>query len=242
MLKPLDTSARSAMRQEANLALSCLHDLRNPLSTIYASAELLTEFRLASPQVERLAANIYRAACRMRDILADLTHEARGNRPEVEMADISDIIARASEEASRGTESRSVQILLDLPSPMEMLLVRSRMERVFYNLVANSIQAMPAGGTIRIAARSAGDCVLVEVEDTGPGIPGQIRDRLFEPFVTADKENGLGLGLAISRQTVLDHGGDMWIEAAAGARFVICLPIRHSGFQNGCAPETWSSI
>jgi signal transduction histidine kinase len=65
--------------------------------------------------------------------------------------------------------------------------------------------------------------VLIEVEDTGPGIPVGIRDRLFEPFVTAGKDHGLGLGLALSRQTVLDHGGEMWIEPAPGARFVVRL-------------------
>jgi len=56
-------------------------------------------------------------------------------------------------------------------------------------------------------------------------IPHEIRDKVFEPFVTAGKENGLGLGLAFSRQAVLDHGGDMWIEPAAGARFVIRFPL-----------------
>jgi signal transduction histidine kinase len=72
----------------------------------------------------------------------------------------------------------------------------------------------------------ADNCVLVEVEDSGPGIPCGIRDRLFEPFVTAGKDGGLGLGLALSRQTVLDHGGDMWTEPAAGALFIIRLPLK----------------
>jgi signal transduction histidine kinase len=71
--------------------------------------------------------------------------------------------------------------------------------------------------------------VLIELEDTGPGIPRRIRDRVFEPFVTAGKKNGLGLGLALSRQTVLNHGGDIWTEPAAGARFVIRLPLNRAG-------------
>jgi signal transduction histidine kinase len=67
---------------------------------------------------------------------------------------------------------------------------------------------------------------LVHVEDTGPGIAPEIRARLFEPFVSAGKRNGLGLGLALSRQTVLDHGGDMWVESVPGrgARFSFRLP------------------
>ena len=67
--------------------------------------------------------------------------------------------------------------------------------------------------------------MLIEVKDTGPGIPRAIRNRLFEPFVTAGKDHGLGLGLALSRQTLLDHGGDLRIEPARGARFVMSLPL-----------------
>jgi signal transduction histidine kinase len=100
------------------------------------------------------------------------------------------------------------------------------MERVFLNLIANALEAMPHGGEIRIGARQRDNGVLIEVEDTGPGIPRAIQDRLFEPFVTAGKDDGLGLGLALSRQTVLDHGGDMWIEPAAGAHFAIRLPLK----------------
>ena len=110
-----------------------------------------------------------------------------------------------------------------------MSLVRSRVERVFFNLITNSIEAMPGGGTVRVSARITGEWVRIEVEDTGPGIPGKIRDRLFERFVTADKENGLGLGLSVSRQTIVEHGGNMWVEPAAGARFVIRLPRSPAG-------------
>ena len=84
---------------------------------------------------------------------------------------------------------------------------------------------MPRGGKVDIRARKVGACVHVELEDTGPGIPDRIRDRLFEPFVTLGKQNGLGLGLALARQTVRYHGGDIWSEPAAGARFVIRLPL-----------------
>jgi signal transduction histidine kinase len=114
---------------------------------------------------------------------------------------------------------------VDAPEVVETRLVRSRIERVFVNLIANSMEAMPDGGEIRIGVRKALGCVLVAVEDTGPGIPYRIRDRLFVPFVTEGKANGLGLGSALCRQTILDHGGDMWAEPADGARFVIRLPL-----------------
>jgi K+-sensing histidine kinase KdpD len=95
------------------------------------------------------------------------------------------------------------------------------------------LEARPSGGQIHIRAKTAGDYVLVEIEDTGPGIPPGIRDRLFEPFVTVGKRDGLGLGLTLARQTVLDHGGDMWAESAAGARFVTRLPLnRHPRYSD----------
>src|SRR5262249_32959087 len=108
----------------------------------------------------------------------------------------------------------------------EMVLERRQMECVFVNLVVNALEAMPGGGSIRISATESGESVRIEVEDNGPGIPAEIRDRLFDPFVTAGKKNGLGLGLALSQQIVREHGGDLWIEPAAGARFVIALPLR----------------
>jgi signal transduction histidine kinase len=203
------------------LSTSIVHDLRNPLGTVFAGAEMLMDLDPAPAQVKRLAANIYRAAGRMRALLADLAGASCGNKSTSEICKVRDVIAAASETALPAAETQSVQILHDVPDGLEIPLVRSRMERVFFNLITNALEAMPHGGMIRIGARKTDNCVLIEVEDTGPGIPRGIRDRLFEPFVTAGKDNGLGLGLALSRQTVLDHGGDMWAEPAEGA---LCCP------------------
>lgn len=85
---------------------------------------------------------------------------------------------------------------------------------------------MPDGGSIDIGATAENSEVLVTVEDTGPGIPVSIRPTLFQPFSSSGKRNGLGLGLALSRQAVLDHGGDIWIDEACerGTRFCLKLP------------------
>jgi signal transduction histidine kinase len=207
------------------LSTSIVHDLRNPLGTVFAGAEMLMQLDPASPQGKRLAANIYRAASRMRELLADLAGASCGNKSTCEICNIRDVIIAASEAALLAAESQRVQILHEVPEGLEIPVQRSRIERVFFNLIANALEAMSQGGQIRIGAKKEANCVLIEVEDTGPGIPLAIRDRLFEPFVTAGKDHGLGLGLALSRQTVLDHGGDMWTEPARGARFVISLPL-----------------
>jgi signal transduction histidine kinase len=108
---------------------------------------------------------------------------------------------------------------------LELPLHRSPMERVFQNLIGNAIEAMPEGGTVSVRAEPSEGEVLVRVEDTGPGVPAAIQGQLFEPFVTAGKKNGIGLGLALSRKTVLAHGGDLWAEGnRRGACFVMRLP------------------
>jgi signal transduction histidine kinase len=111
---------------------------------------------------------------------------------------------------------RNVQVLLDVPTGIKLPLERSRIERAFFNVITNAIEAMSGGGEVHIKGTKNGKWVLVEIEDTGPGIPREIRDRIFKPFVT---------GLALSHRAALDQGGDMWIEAAAGARFVIRFPL-----------------
>ncbi|HEX4165003.1 MAG TPA: HAMP domain-containing sensor histidine kinase [Bryobacteraceae bacterium] len=218
--------ARSESKSEAGwLSASILHELRNPVGTIYAGAEMLMTLDTTPNQVKRLAANMHRAAGRIRELLTDLTSVGYGNKSTPEICDIREVIVAALEAAAAATDNDRVRILLDVQGQIELPLARSRMKLMFFNLITNALEAMPGGGEVRIGANRNRDCVLVAIEDTGPGIPHEIRDRLFEPFVTEGKPGGLGLGLALSRQSVLDHGGDMWIEPAAGARFVIRLPL-----------------
>src|ERR1700722_11105050 len=168
---------------------------------------------------------MHHAAGRMRELLMDLASATHGNKSTREICDMREIIAAASEAAAAAVDNQSVQILLDVPGQIELPLERSHMKLMFFNLITNALEAMPGGGEVRIGDTRSRDYVLVAIEDTGPGIPHEIRDNVSEPFITARKENGLGLGLAFSRQAVLDHGGDIWIEPAAGARFVIRFPL-----------------
>jgi signal transduction histidine kinase len=112
------------------------------------------------------------------------------------------------------------------------------MQRVFTNLFANSIEAMPEGGAITVRASVDDHYVLIHVEDSGCGIAPEVREKLFEPFITGGKKNGMGLGLALARQTVADNGGELWSDAAVlkGARFCLrlpngsaALPVHHNG-------------
>jgi signal transduction histidine kinase len=204
---------------------SMVHDLRNPLAAIYGCAEMLLEADFDPAQTQRVASNIYRAAGRMRELLADAVTILRGHAQPIENTNLRETLIAACNSA--GVSGRDdIEVHLDVPARLEISIQRARMEGVFLNLLINALEAMPCGGSIRIGAREMADHVRIEVEDTGCGIPAAIRNRLFEPFVTAGKTGGLGLGLAISRATVREHGGDLWAEPASGARFIVSLPLQ----------------
>jgi signal transduction histidine kinase len=231
MCASIQQARQELIRQEristiGRLSSSIVHDLRNPLAAVYGGAEMLVDAELAPVQVKRLAANIYRASRRIQELLQDLLNVSRGNARGAEICKLSDVAAAGCEPLRAAAEAQNVRVAVEIPDEIELPLERNRMERVFANLVGNALEVMPAGGEIRITARAGDGFVVAEVRDTGPGIAPEIRDRLFEPFVSAGKKNGLGLGLALSRQTVLDHGGDMSAESepGRGACFRLRLP------------------
>jgi signal transduction histidine kinase len=118
--------------------------------------------------------------------------------------------------------ARRVELVLDLADPLPRPLAdERRLEQVFVNLAQNAAQAMDGGGKLTIVARAraGGDGAGVEVAfvDDGPGIPAELLGRIFEPFFTTKGPGmGTGLGLAVSQQIVLDHGGRIEVESQLG--------------------------
>ncbi len=231
MCMSIENARAELIRQEristiGRLASSIVHDLRNPLAAIYGGAEILVDMDLPPAQMKRLAGNIYHASRRIQALLQDLVNVTRGKIERPEPTRLSDVILGAREDLQATADAQAVSIVVDVPEEIELPLERHRIERVFLNLISNALEAMPGGGTIRITARMEEGAALIKVEDTGPGISPDIRAQLFQPFVSFGKKGGLGLGLALSRQTVLDHGGDMWVDTAPGegARFFVRLP------------------
>lgn len=216
---------RERIETIGQLSTSIVHDLRNPLAAIYAGAEMLVDGNLPEEQTRRLAKNIYRASRGIQDMLQQLLDVVRGKSSTSEMCSLNEVVAAAWDTVAPVAEARKVELVAKLPDGLECPMARARMERVFSNLFENAIEAMRSGGTVSIGSEANGESILVRVEDSGPGISPALRGRLFQPFVTAGKKNGLGLGLALSRQTLLDHGGDLWLDASnSGARFCLRLP------------------
>jgi signal transduction histidine kinase len=208
------------------LSTSIIHDLRNPLAAIYGGAEILVDSDLSAAQTRRLAQNIYRASRQVQNLLQELADVTQGRAHARELCRLREVVTAAYEPLANAAQAQHVNVRIDVPDNVELPLDRSPMERVFQNLIGNAIEAMPDGGEVRVCASGNESQVLVSVEDTGPGVPATIAPQLFQPFVTAGKKNGMGLGLALSRKTVLSHGGDLWTEQSpTGAKFVMKLPV-----------------
>jgi signal transduction histidine kinase len=101
-----------------------------------------------------------------------------------------------------------------------------RMVRALLNIAANAMDAMPSGGTLTVRSRVRGEHVELELQDTGHGIPPELLPRIFEPFFTHGKPRGIGLGMAIARKIVEDHGGwiDLTSRVGEGTCCTVALP------------------
>jgi signal transduction histidine kinase len=221
---------KERMSTIARLSASIVHDLRNPLASIFGGSEMLVDGDLSRDQVRRLSLNIYRASRRLQALLQELSDVRRGQGHARETCRLREIIEAALDSISAPIAEHNIDVQLQVPDEIELPLDRSPMERVFENLLANAVEAMPGGGVLRVTAECRDGAVVVSVEDNGPGIPDSIANQLFRPFVTAGKKSGTGLGLALSKETVLEHGGELWadLQVASGARFLVRLPVQQA--------------
>jgi signal transduction histidine kinase len=195
--------------------------LRNPLSSIKGSADLLA--RSAShndPMAKELAEIISAEVDRTNSLVTRFLDFARPLEPRREPADVTDIIDRAVSRAK-------VEVIRNYsPSLPQLAVDPELMEQVFLNLVTNASQASAPGDPVTIRTREIDGQAEVSVIDRGCGIPPDKIETIFNPFVTT-KQNGVGLGLAIVAKIVDGHGGKMSVESepGKGSTFRVLLPI-----------------
>ena len=240
LAKAFDQMRRSLKQSQAELlkrerlatigqmASSIVHDLRNPLAAISTAAEMLHRDSLAQDRRKTLVESQLRASQRMQEMLRELLDFTRGNYSlELEHYRLSTIVERALQ--SVNTMRAGVQVEVQIPTDLIVTVDNERLRRVFENLLSNAVQAMAHQSSLRqltIRAALQEHQVRVDVVDSGPGVPLEIRERLFEPFVSQGKLGGTGLGLAIARSIIEAHGGMIGLEAPreAGANFYFLLP------------------
>ena len=217
-----------------DLVATVAHEFRTPLTSLRMALHVLIE-GLVGPldgrQLEML--HTARDDCeRLQGIVEDLLDLSRIQAGKVELS-LAEVAAGALVDAAvaarrSGAEDAGMTLSASGPEPGEPVLADAgRIGLVFDNLIGNAIRHGPRGGRIEVRARREGERVRFEVQDQGPGIPPEYQQRIFEKFfrVPGTQGEGVGLGLYISREIVLAHGGDLGVEAApgGGSRFFFTL-------------------
>ena len=223
-------------RLRANLLRSISHDLRTPLMSITgnAGALLANEKRYSEETRHRLYSDIYEDSLWLTDLVENLLASTRleGGAANLRLSSelIEDIFAEAA--AHVHADSRHT---VTIEPPSEMLMVRADSKlivQVIVNLIGNALKYTPSGSTIRLSAKQNDHVVIVSVEDDGPGISPEEKEKIFEMFYVGDNtassgRKSLGLGLALCRTIVNTHGGKIWVEdnSPHGAVFSFTLPV-----------------
>ena len=220
------------------MAAHVTHEIRNPLSSIGLNLELL-EDELAQTEITDEQRQLFKAIRREVDHLSSLSEEylrlARQQKPRLEVEGLSEMVHEVLSFVRPELERSGIDVALDVPRCVsDVLIDEQQIRQALVNLIRNAREAMGRGGKLDIELRESGDWVELVVQDSGPGIPDDIRANIFDPFFTT-KNRGTGLGLAITRQVVDIHGGSIVCEPVEphGTRFRIRLPRVGDGPEGG---------
>jgi signal transduction histidine kinase len=164
---------------------------------------------------------------RLERVVSGLLDYTRPREPRPTALDLSETLRAALEFMAEDPRARGVDMDMEVaPSLPPVLADPDQVRQVLVNLVVNALEALNGEGRLRLRARQDGDRVVVEVADSGPGLPGVAPDELLDPFLSA-RERGAGLGLAIARRLVQAQGGELSAGSApeGGALFTFTLPL-----------------
>lgn len=212
VVEKLDEARQRAVQSErlaavGELAAGVAHEIRNPLTSVKLLIQNAAQRHPSHGLNEKQSQVVLQEIARMETMIQELLDFARPPRLRVVSHDLRQTIKRALNLVEGRAEQEKVRIIQELPAtPLVVSGDPEQLHLVFVNLAINGVEAMIGGGTLKVSASLDDHVCRVMFSDSGSGISPQLKDRLFEPFVT-DKEGGTGLGLAISRRIVHEHGG-----------------------------------
>jgi two-component system, NtrC family, sensor histidine kinase HydH len=232
-LRRAEADARRSERLAAlgQLSAGLAHEIRNPLGVIKGSAEMLNQkIEASNPLASELAGFIGSEVNRLNSLVTRFLDFARPSRLELRPTQLSAIVDHVLETVRSQFPDAKVSIERDYASGTPDVMVDGQLcEQIFVNLITNAYQAMDGQGRLRIGiareSQNGRRGVGVFIEDTGPGIPAEAREQIFNPFFTS-KKDGVGLGLSIVAKIIDDHRGTIKLESppGQGARFHVFLP------------------
>jgi len=224
----------------SNLVSTVAHEFRTPLTSLHMAIHLCLE-EAAGPVTDKQA-DLLQAArqdCeRLQGIVNDLLDLARLQAGKVELhlqpVAPETLVASAVEAHQTTAHQNGIDLATEVtPSLVDVMADLDRIQLVLGNLLANAVRYTPSGGSISVRATEVAGRVRFEVADTGPGIPAEYRERVFERFfrLPGTPPGGAGLGLSVAKDVVEAHGGEIGVvsEPGAGATFWFTLPAAEGG-------------
>jgi signal transduction histidine kinase len=198
------------------MACSISHDMRHSLTAIYANAEFLERRDICVSARAGLLLEIQEAVLAMTERLDSLLQfGCSGRKNSLVREPVSSVVERAVAAVKFHPDGQNVPITVGkLPSVKAVIDARN-LESAIYNLLLNACQAAKRSTgvpEVQVQLTDVDERIYITILDNGPGIPASIGKTLFEPFVTAGKPNGTGLGLTLARRIAEEHGGSVWIE------------------------------
>jgi len=240
LAKALGQDVNKLAVQEKRLLLSRLlarfaHEIRNPLSSLDIHVQLLEEDLARAPsQVREKAANrfeiIHGELHRLENIVKHFLSLAGPSSLDLQQVDAAKVIQHVCELLRPEAAARGIEIMMTMPESVPPLTADpAQLTQALVNLVINGIQAVENSGQVKVSMHSdvENEMLVIEIHDTGPGIPLEKQSAIFEPFFTT-KTEGSGLGLWIVQQIITAHGGAIAASNGpnCGAVFAVHLPLR----------------
>jgi len=193
-----------------------VHDFRGPLTALRGYAGMVAGLDLGDAERRDYGRFMLEECDRLAHMVSELLEFTRGARPELapQWVDLGDYLGSFAERLRRHYKDRGIVVELSSAHAREVRVDRARLERALWNVATNACQAMPGGGVLSIRCADRAGEAVIEVEDRGCGIPEEIRHRVFEPFFSYGKSEGIGLGMVTAQKIVEEHGGQIEIESS----------------------------
>jgi two-component system sensor histidine kinase HydH len=208
------------------LSAGMAHEIRNPLGSIRGAAEILKDdYRSDDPKFEFLQI-LLKETDRLNTIVQEFLNFARPKPPELQETDINSVIESVLALMAQPFRKEGIKVQKQLdPAVGKRNLDPGQLQQALLNLILNAVQAMPGGGALTVKSEITDHCLILNVSDTGAGIPQQDRKKLFSPFFTT-KKDGTGLGLAITYRIIANHRGTISVdsEPGNGTTFTVSIP------------------
>jgi len=221
-------SAAERMAAIGMMACSISHDMRHSLSAIYANAEFLERRDRCASERADLLLEIQEAALAMTERIDSLLQFGRSGRRPLVPECISFVVDEAVAAVKSHPDGRNVSVSAGMVPSTKAVIDARNLESALFNLLLNACQAATRSThvpEVKVQVTEADERIDITILDNGPGIPGSIRKTLFDPFVTAGKLNGTGLGLTLARRIAEEHGGGVCLVESNPGRTAFTLSL-----------------